>query len=222
MNDADRQDYVRRYENRLNEFGYSPETLGWGRHGRQRIRFAVLAELALQMPASSVLDVGCGFADLHDFLTERGWRGNYTGIDIVPRLLAEARRRHPHLDLKEADITNPANSLPVCDFVIASGIFNATLATGDNEAHIQTALQSMFRLARVAVAVDFLSSHVDFQKSESWHTDPAQALTLAKKISRRFRLRHDYMPYEFALFLFADDSISEQNVFQAFENSLSK
>ena len=52
----------------------------------------------------SVLDVGCGFADLYDHLRGRGWEGRYRGLDIVPGLLDVARRRHPSLDLQEADI----------------------------------------------------------------------------------------------------------------------
>jgi ubiquinone/menaquinone biosynthesis C-methylase UbiE len=213
LNEADRKAYIQRYEGRLREFGYSPEALGWGAHGRQPVRFGVLAEPALRRPQGTVLDVGCGFADLYDFLGEHGWHGQYTGIDIVPGLLAEARKRHPDLDLREADITADAASLPACDFVLASGVFNAALAKADNETHIQTALRAMFGLARVAVTVDFMSSYVDFQKPGSWHTDPGQALAWAKKISRRVALRHDYMPYEFALFIYADDTVSEQNVF---------
>ncbi len=220
MNEPDRKDYIQRYESRLREFGYSPESLGWGTHGRQPVRFGVLAESELRRPQSSVLDVGCGFADLYDFLGEHGWHGQYIGLDIVPGLLEEARKRHPHLDLREADITADTAALPACDFVIASGVFNATLATGNNETHIQTSLRSMFGLAQVAVAVDFMSSYVDFKKPGSWHTDPGHALTWAKNISRRVALRNDYMPYEFALFIYADDTVSDQNVFRGHESPL--
>jgi SAM-dependent methyltransferase len=37
--------------------------------------------------ASNVLDLGCGNARLLSFLTERGWRGGYTGLDSSPELL---------------------------------------------------------------------------------------------------------------------------------------
>src|SRR5579864_4657824 len=132
MEAADRQDYIARYEGRLKRFGHSPESLGWGRHGRQEVRFSVLADYALCNRTASVLDVGCGFADLYDFLKARGWGGMYTGLDIVPGLLEEARRHHPLLDLHEADITEIGESLPQYDVVVASGVFNAELRAGDN------------------------------------------------------------------------------------------
>lgn len=220
MKTEDRLDYVQRYEKRLQEFGYSPETLGWGLHGRQEVRFSVLAEYALRMPKSSVLDVGCGFCDLFDFLDKRGWRGRYTGIDIVPGLLEVARQRHSSLDVRELDITDTSMPTDEYDFVIASGAFNASLPSGGNEGHIEAAIRAMHRRSRHATCVDFLSSYVDFQKPGAYHTDPGWALTCAKRLTRRVLLRHDYMPYEFSLFLFRDDAVSERKVFQAFENKL--
>jgi SAM-dependent methyltransferase len=225
----DRLDYVQRYEKRLQEFGYSPATLGWGVNGRQEVRFSVLSELALRMPESSVLDVGCGFCDLYDFLEKHGWHGRYTGIDIVPGLLEVARQRHPGLDVRELDITDESGSLDSgsldkdeYDFVISSGALNAALPSGSNEVHIEVALRSMHRRSRYATCVDFLSSYVDFQKPGAYHTDPSWALEAAKRLTRRVLLRHDYMPYEFSLFLFRDDAISERRVFRGIEFELTQ
>lgn len=220
MKTEDRLDYVQRYEKRLEEFGYSPATLGWGAHGRQEVRFSVLAGPALLVPESSVLDVGCGFCDLYDFLGRHGWRGRYTGIDIVPGLLEVARRRHPGLELLELDITDESTPVDEYDFVISSGALNATLPSGSNESHIEAALRSMFQRSRYATCLDFLSSYVDFQKPGAYHTEPGWALAAAKRLTRRVLLRHDYMPYEFSMFLFRDETISERKVFRAFEREL--
>lgn len=219
MEPSDRQAQIARYVKRLEEFGYSPLALDLGRDGRQDLRFPVLAGPALRDPHSSVLDVGCGFADLYDYLRGRGWQGRYTGLDIVPEFLELSRRRHPRLDLRLCDITDPGPDIDPHDYVIAaSGVFNARLSE-DNIVFIRKALKVMHGLARVAVSVDFLSTQVDFQKPEAWHTDPAWALKTARELSRRVVLRLDYMPYEFALILYTDDSISQRNAFAGFERS---
>src|SRR5262249_20276672 len=150
-----------------------------------------LAEFALRAPNSSVLDVGCGFCDLYEFLQQRGWTGSYTGIDLVPGLLSLARQRHPGLDVREMDITDKSASLDAYDFVVASGAFNATLPAGNNLAHIELALRRMYQCCRQAVCVDFLSSYVDFQKEGAFHTDPGWAISIAKRLTRRVSLRHD-------------------------------
>jgi SAM-dependent methyltransferase len=221
LKEKDRRETIERYENRLRQFGYSPETLGWGKQGRQEVRFGVLSQPILEFSDSSVLDVGCGFADLYDFLVAHGWHGTYCGIDIVPGLLKVARARHPDLDLYEGDIASDALQWVKYDYVVASGVFNAKLSDGDNLEYIELSLRNMLHLANSAVCVDFMSTHVDFQDPKGWHTDPVWAFTLAKKLSRRVVLRHDYMPYEFALFVYCDDSISMRNVFQVTDALLS-
>jgi SAM-dependent methyltransferase len=218
LDHRDLQDYIIRYESRLRQFGYSPETLGWGKEGRQKVRFSVLSHPILKFPSSSVLDVGCGFADLYDYLVAHGWHGHYCGIDIVPGLLQTARERHSSLDLREIDITCLDLPLETHDFLVASGVFNAKLKMGNNLRHTETALQNMFRLSRVAVCVDFMSTYVDYRCRDGWYTDPAWAFAFAKKVTRRVELRHDYMPFEFTLILYKDDSISESNVFNVTEN----
>lgn len=207
MNEADQRAYVERYEERLRRHGHSPLTLGWGDHpGREAVRFGVIAAVLDEVGGGSLLDVGCGFADLHDFLRDRGWHGTYAGIDLVPGLLEVARERHPGLDLRLGDLAElDATSGPAFDVVAASGVFNARLSGEDNLAHIEAGVQRMFALARRAVVVDFMSTYVDFQHPDAWHTDPAWALALGRRLSKRVLLRHDYMPFEFALVVLRDD-----------------
>ena len=207
MKRVDRDAYVERYQRRLEEHGHSPLTLGWGKPGREHVRFGVMADVVQEVGADSVLDVGCGFADLHDHLRERGWDGRYRGVDIVPGLLDEARRRDPTLDLLEADIaTYRPSAKERFDVVVASGVFNARTHGEKNEAHITRSVQRMFELCDRAICIDFLSTFVDFQSPEAWHTDPAWAMRLGRGLSKRFKLRHDYMPFEFALVVYrADD-----------------
>ncbi len=207
MDPADRAAYVTRYEERLRRHGRSPEALGWGTLGREHVRHSVMAAVVEEVGAQSVLDVGCGFADLHDHLRQRGWQGSYHGIDIVPGLLAEARRAQPDLDLEEADVTAyREGEQQVFDVAVASGVFNARLAAESNLEHTAGSVRRMFELSRLAVCADFLSTYVDYEHPEGWHTDPAWAMELAAGLSRRFRLRHDYMPFEFALIIYRQDA----------------
>jgi len=220
MKDVDKKNYVERYEGRLKEFGYDPQTLGWGKVARQDIRFAVLAQEALKNETSSVLDIGCGFADLYDFLLINGWKGKYTGVDIVPGLVNAAKKRHPSIQLLIADINDQECGIETHDYVISSGMLNATLPSGENEAHIQKMLHSMFALAKTAVSVDFLSALVDFKKEGAWHTDPAKALNYGFALTKNVSVRHDYLRFEFALFLNKNNAVSQRKVFETFEEKL--
>ncbi len=220
MNEQDVKEYIKRYHKRFEEFGYSPQTLGWGVHpGKHLVRYAALSELACKQPQSSVLDVGCGFADLYDFMLASGWKGSYTGVDIVPDLLAVAHQRHPSLDLRQMDLSNNHNELDEYDFVISIGIFGAALKAEPNEIHVERTLRIMWEHSRVAVCADFQSVYVDYQQPGAWHADPAWLLPMARKITKRLSLRMDYIPYEFALILYKADQITPQNFFADFKGS---
>jgi SAM-dependent methyltransferase len=218
MNETDIQNYIRRYTEGLREHGYSAQALGWGVNGRQDVRFKVLSEQAVLSKGSSVLDVGCGFADLYRYLKSKDWNGKYTGIDIVPAIADKAKELLPEVDIRIADISNP--HLEKYDYVIASGIFNAKLLNEDNLTHISNSINRMFELCNKAVCVDFMSSYVDFQKDGGWHTSPEWAYQLGRTLSKRLLLRSDYLPFEFTLIIFKDDSLSNRNVFNEFEIQL--
>jgi len=212
METIDREGSIRTYRSMLQTHGPVPQALGWGLCPRQAIRFSVLWDELRHYPQASVLDVGCGFADLCTYLRGRGWRGQYRGIDLVPEMAAEAQRRHPDADIQLLDLT-AAEGLEPADFVYEAGIFNLRLATGNDKEHATNMLRAMFRTARQAVVCDWLSSYVDFQLPEACHWDPDFILRTGRSLTKRLRLRMDYMPYEFAVILWKDDSVGPQRVF---------
>jgi SAM-dependent methyltransferase len=211
LNAKDIEIYRDRYESRLAQHGYSPESLGWGKNGRQDKRFAVFSEVILQSDNASVLDVGCGFGDLYMFLKNQNWGGKYTGIDIVGKLLEVGRDIFPGANLIEGNLSKL--DISNHDYVVESGIFNAALEFEENDQHIEDTLKVMYSKANIAVIADFMSTYVDFQKEGAWHSDPAKIIDIARKISKRFILRYDYMPFEFTLIIFKDDAVSDENIF---------
>jgi SAM-dependent methyltransferase len=214
MDDAAVQSCIDRFESALARHGATRAALCDGRGGRHDVRFPVLAAPALEDPQSSVLDIGCGFADLYGFLRANGWHGRYTGVDIVPGLLATARERFPEIELHRHDASDNLDGFAPHDFVIASSIMNLELPNGGNPAHIERFLGIMFAHASRALCVDFMTTHVDFKHPGGWHTDPVWAWHIANRLTRRITLRADYMPFEFALILYKDVSTSPRNVYR--------
>ncbi len=97
------------------------------------------------------------------------------------------------------------------DCVIASGVFSFQLEDADQYAYIQAALERMLELCKVGVAVDFLSDRVNYRQDHCFHAQPERVLELALGLTRRVRLRHDYLPFEFSVALFKDDIYDEEN-----------
>jgi len=193
------------YQDRWRVYGPSPQSLGWTK-GKQAIRFhALLADLSCD--GKSLLDVGCGFGDLNSAIRERGHSYTYHGIDMVPEFINYGRSRYgsPSTTFAVSDLDSD-----VCDrtfdYVVGIGIFGYRLADEDNYRYIERTLASMFARCTDATAVDFLSSHVTFRRESNFYADPARILSIALGMTRRVLLRHDYLPFEFGLVLFKDDS----------------
>ncbi len=192
-----------RYDRRLSERGFSIEGLASGTPERRRIRYEVLAEVGISS-GCSVLDVGCGLGDFGLFLRGNGLNVAYTGVDINSNLIDECRRRHSWGDFIVADIEE--ENLGKHDFVVSSSCFNLKLHDGDNYQQIASVMASMFSHMNQGVAIDMLSSWVDYRGNaeEAFYYDPSQVFSIAKQITKPVQLRHDYPLFEFCMYLYPD------------------
>jgi trans-aconitate methyltransferase len=208
MNDRDRQEYCRRYRERLARFQHDPRTLGWDK-GKQPERFQALTQLLPLCQLRSLLDVGCGFGDLYPFLREHGFPGTYTGLDFVPELIDVGRVAYPEAELIVGDFADyqPQESF---DIVLASGIFNARLTAEDHWDYVARTLKRMFAACRVAACADFLSAYADTPRADLFYAQPEAVFQLAKSLSRRAALLHHYLPFEFAVYIFKQDAIADK------------
>lgn len=206
MLDRDAQETRVRYRERWLQHGYDPRTLGWNK-GLQQVRFAAALEGLRPSEYESVLDVGCGFGDLLSFLRVRGWSGAYRGLDLVPELVDEARRRHgdggEFLCVDASTGALPGSPMAMA---VAIGVFNHRLHE-DNMDFVRATLASMWASSAKVVVLDFLSDAADpdRQRDDLFYASPAALLDLARSYSRRVAIHHAYMPFEFQMKVWHDD-----------------
>lgn len=206
---ADDAENVRaRYGERFRTYGYHPKTLGWFKNC-QWVRFEAAFEGLHEQDFDSVLDVGCGFGDLLRYLRNRGWAGQYIGIDLVPELVETARSlamRDPAATFLCGDMDSCALDQPV-DMAVSIGVFNHKLRE-DNIEFVREAIGTMWRLTRRAVVCDFLSTSSEPAKRQDhlYYANPAEIFLLASRFSRRVAIHHAYMPFEFQVKIWHDES----------------
>lgn len=215
MDAVDKKLIVERYESRLNKYGFAPQSLGMFK-GRQLFRFHFLSQINDFRSQDSVLDVGCGFGDLEPYLRSTGWKGGYCGIDVVPELIREGKEKRPYLDLKLVDLQQEKLQERF-DWAFCSGVFNARTIATDPYEHLHSMITIMCELTRKGVAINLLSPHVDYQSDIGFHPEIGHIVRIVASLTRRFTIRHDYMPYEFTVYLYKQQEIySEANVFQRY------
>ncbi len=177
--------------------GDAPQSLDWGGERTQRMRFGVLAEVG-ELEGRSVLDVGCGFADFAAYLEAQGVNARYVGVDVASEVVAMARAKRPHLDIRLGRVEDVEETF---DYVVASGIFN--LKVEDNYGLTEAILRAMAARSRRAVAANFISGWhgLDSLAEHIFAHDPDRMLRTALGLAPFATLRHDYLPHDFTLYL---------------------
>ena len=190
------------YDGLIRKYGHDPRACDYGRVESQKIKFRALSEVA-PLANSSVLDVGCGFADFATFLGE-GFPGLlYSGIDLCSAMVDEAKRNHPNLDLRVANIFD-ASFDHKFDVVTANGIF---YLLGDQAwPMMRQMIERMYALAKTAVAFNSLSAWATDQEPGEFYADPLRVVDFCRRaLTPRVVLRHDYHPRDFTVYLYKAD-----------------
>jgi SAM-dependent methyltransferase len=169
-------------------------SLLWASPFTQAARFEAIRRLAGDLAGRSVLDVGCGRADLLDFLIARGATpATYVGVEAVAELAAAAREKDHgpcRRTIVEADfVTEPARLFVGADVVVLSGSLN----TAEDETFYAT-LRTAYAAAGERLVFNFLASPnlaaADYLR---WRR-PADVLAFARGLSREVRSLEDYLP----------------------------
>jgi hypothetical protein len=211
LSENDKSYVIGRYHELIIKYGYSPKSVGWPK-GDPDFRFHILTSIAEFKNGDTLLDLGCGFGDLYSFL-KRYWPNvKYTGIDFNAELIKEGKKVYPNADLRVGDIIQ--EDFGVFDWVVGCGIFNSRLPETSNEYSIKSTVQKMFEIAQKGVSINFLSTYVDYTNSRAYHVSPEWAFSFAKTLTKRVSLRHDYMPYDFCVYLYKNAEINNENVFK--------
>ena len=188
------------YDGLVAEHGHDHRSCDYGSRESQYAKFRVIAEVG-DLAGRSLLDVGCGFADLAPYLVERFENVAYTGIDLSPRMIERARELRPELDLRCAGLLDlPTNER--FDVVVANGIFYLLGETGEGLAREMIA--SLFQHARRAVAFNSLSTWAPSTDPGELHLDPAATLDFCRTLTPRVQLRHDYHDRDFTVYLYRE------------------
>jgi SAM-dependent methyltransferase len=200
IRDEDKDRIVARYSDRFREFGIDRRTLNTGNGEKHRIQHEVHASIG-DLRGKTVLDIGCGLAHYYDFLCARDLAVNYIGYDIVPSFIEVNRDRFPEATFEVRDIFTEGIAHSA-DYVVMCQVFNNRYADSDNDRVVQDAIARALAAARIGVSIDMLTSYVNYEEPHLFYFSPEKMFAFAKSLTPFVRLRHDYLRFDFTLFLY--------------------
>ena len=198
------RDLKAHYQKLYAKSGDSPASVQYACSASQRVRFSILSE-GLDKEVS-IIDLGCGLADMLPFLREQGFTGEYLGCDFVPEFVEHAKEKYRADELAQFQEFNILkDELPEgYDYVLISGIFNNKIAN-NLEFIYKTLMKSMDKVKR-GVVFNAMSEYVEYQDDELFYINPMALFDFCKKkITPYVVIKHDYItkssgfPYEFTM-----------------------
>ncbi len=185
-----RELYLAPYLDAAAEFGAGFGTLLWASPKTQRARFEAIRQTT-DFDGKNLLDVGCGRADLLEYLLRQGVRpAEYLGIEAVEPLAEVAEMRgSPATRIIRADfVREPRSLFTGSDIVIFSGSLNTL-----EDQEFYATLRHAFHAAGEALVFNFLSSDHLAGKAYLFWRDPADVTAFLISLGGTVRRSKEYL-----------------------------
>ena len=182
--------YLAPYQRAASRHGAGFSSLLWASPQTQAVRFTALTRL-VGLNGKSILDVGCGRADLLDFLLARNVTpAHYVGLEAVAALADAAEAKH-HADaiiVRTDFVREPMRLFVGADVVYFSGSLN-TLEPASFFATIRRAYEA----AAETLVFNFLCSpELAGTSYLHWH-QPSEVWAFCKTLTDDVRRLDDYL-----------------------------
>lgn len=199
----------RYYAARLSEHGPTPQGVDWNSPESQALRFDQLLKVVKNPDERfSILDYGCGYGALLDYMEAKRFAFDYTGLDCAESMLDAARKAHGKKE--NVQFTRTLQEMAPFDYAVASGVLNVKqdVPEGQWKHYVLDTLDTLARTSRRGFAVNALTRYSDSDKTRTdlHYADPLALFDYCKThLSKHVTLLHDYPLYEFTLLVRNDE-----------------
>lgn len=200
---------VRHYEACLARHGDCHLGVDWPVAEDAETRYQVMLEVVPPGTPGPVtlLDFGCGASHLHEHILRRGLQDTfrYSGLDLSPEFVRLSRAKFPSTAYYCVDILETPDAVPEFDYIVMNGVFTERpgLDAAEMREYFEAVVRAAFARARHGLAVNVMSSHVDWEREDLFHL-PLDTLAafLVRDVSRHFVIRNDYGLYEYTAYVY--------------------
>ncbi len=189
MSRIDNQKY---YSEVMERHGVSAQGVHWNSQQTQYKRFEVLLGMISLSPNESVVDVGCGFADLYLYMQQTGrLPQSYVGLEIMEPMVEAARQRVP-CEIRVCDAL--VDPLPKADYYICSGAMN--ILTRDET---YTFIRRCLEASNKGFVFNLLEGEDESMVYNYFRPQDIEAL--AHELGVGFTMKRGYVPKDFTVYL---------------------
>jgi len=201
--------YKEYFNEKIERHGATPKGVDYNGPEAQEIRFEELVKVIDPSAPFSVIDYGCGYGALFEFLQRKGWQVEYYGYDMLEKMVFAGREAHK--GVANVHFTHLVTELPVVDYLLAGSIFNNKFEANEDEWQNKAleTLKEMDSLCNKGFSFDILTKYSDadrmVERPDLFFGDPLLYFDFCKRnFSRNVALLHDYGLYDFTILVRKD------------------
>lgn len=204
------QTIIEHYEKCLEEHGDTHLGVDWPNAADAERRYRVMLDVVRRPHSGPVtlLDFGCGAAHLKEYLGRHSYKEiEYAGADASERFIELSRVKFPGTPFYCLDVLKNDASLPDADYIVMNGVLTEKrgLSFAEMFEYMSELLTRVFPRARIGLAFNVMSHHVDWQRDDLFHVPfDMLAAFLKTKLSRHFLFRADYGLYEYTTYVYRE------------------
>jgi SAM-dependent methyltransferase len=193
------------FSEKVEQYGATCGGVDWNSLESQRIRLEQLTRLLSQEDGEtrfSICDYGCGYGYFAEYLSEKGYGFDYTGIDVSEKMIICAKEKYGEWD--NVSFIHGTEIEQDYDYIVESGIFNIRQDLSDKDwtEYMISVLEEFHKHSRKGFAFNSLTKYSDREhmKNYLYYADPLFYFDYAKThFSKDVALLHDYGLYDFTI-----------------------
>ena len=213
MFESDRLDaIIDNYSENHRQFGYGARALEMP-SDRRTIRYY---ELLKNFPdynnkeKISIIDLGCGYGDLVDYLDYLELNYNYIGVDLCDSFLNFAKKKYAGRDniifVKRNFFENDYEEYEF-DYAVSSQTFNSLYSNKENNMDvIQKTMKYAFLKCKKGIAFNFVTNKVEYKKKNVAYHSVEELVSFSYSLSNSIVLDNSCMPFEATICILKDKS----------------
>jgi 2-polyprenyl-3-methyl-5-hydroxy-6-metoxy-1,4-benzoquinol methylase len=197
------------YSGTFQQYGPTSKGVDWGRTADLELRYEKMLNVVLRDTAQpvSLLDVGCGYGGLWQYISEQKLQLNYTGIDVCENMIGWAKENQRGAEFLHGDMLSYQAQKPF-DYIVANGVLTQKLDVSIEAMNLftQKFVKAIFNQCRVGIAFNIMTTKVNFMVPNLYYRNPAEFMAWCMaEITPWVKIDHAYGLYEYTTYLYKAD-----------------